>query len=444
MAKLKSLTDLRFYPPFPPFNSLCSGLRRFRVAPVALLLAVGVGWSATAASAQAVNFGSVNVCPSGATTPAPCNKTLAVSFTVPASGTLGTPEVFTQGAPNLDFTLASGSTCTGTVTEGATCAVNVTFTPLAPGQRKGGVQLVDGSGNVLANTYIYGTGVGPAIAFSPSPLTILESGFDGAAAVAVDASGNVYVADYRTMQLTEILAVNGSIPANFTINTLVSDFITPFGTYLLPAAVAVDGSGNVFVEDGERTGVYEILAVNGSVPANPTINAVAGAFGALAVDGSGNVFTEDDRNDVLEILAVNGSIPANPTINTVVRGLVNLQGLAVDAGGNVFVAEIADDDQVSVVQEILAVNGSIPANPTINTLGSGFDLPDDVAVDASGNVFVTDRGSDQVKELLAVNGSIPANPTINILSSFSVQDTPGALAVDGRETSSSAATTVLR
>jgi hypothetical protein len=121
----------------PAFNFLCNGLRRFRVAPAALLLAVGVGWSAPAASAQAINFGSVNVCPSGATTPAPCSKTLAVSFTVPASGTLGTPKVFTQGSPNLDFTLASGSTCVGTVTEGAICEVNVTFTPLAPGQGKG-------------------------------------------------------------------------------------------------------------------------------------------------------------------------------------------------------------------------------------------------------------------------------------------------------------------
>ena len=75
MANLKCPTDLRFSTPFSPFNPFCSGLRRFRVAPVALLLAVGVGWSAPTASAQAVNFGSVNVCPSGATTPAPCSGT---------------------------------------------------------------------------------------------------------------------------------------------------------------------------------------------------------------------------------------------------------------------------------------------------------------------------------------------------------------------------------
>ncbi len=433
MAKLKSLTDLRFYPPFSPFNSLCSGLRRFHVAPLALLLAVGVGWSAPAASAQAVNFGSVNVCPSGATTPAPCNKTLAVSFTVPASGTLGTPEVFTQGAPNLDFTLASGSTCVGTVTKGASCVVNVTFTPLAPGQRKGGVQLVDGSGNVLANAYIYGTGVGPAIAFSPSAQTTLSSDFESPYGVAVDASSNLYITDFTYNGVYEILAVNGSIPANPTVRG-VATIGSPYG-------VAVDGSGNLFVA---TTGiycpypsgypVYEILAVNGSIPANPTINTLGGFHTphGVAVDGSGNVFIADDggcgsnaASPVDEILAVNGGIPANPTINTLASGFFTLNTAAVDGSGNVFV-----DDYVTV-REILAVNGSIPANPTINTLfnADGGDT-DGMAVDGTGNVFIADDADNTVYEILAVNGSIPANPTTtNLISSF---HSPGALAVDGR------------
>ena len=58
----------------------------------------------------AVNFGNVNVCPTGQITPAPCSQTLTLNYNVGATTTFGTTSVFTQGAPNLDFTLGSGST----------------------------------------------------------------------------------------------------------------------------------------------------------------------------------------------------------------------------------------------------------------------------------------------------------------------------------------------
>ncbi len=75
--------------------------------------------------------------------------------------------MLTGGKPNLDFTLASASTCTGAVTAGSTCAVQVNFTPLVAGARNGAIQIVDTSGNVLATTYISGVGVAPQIAFNP-------------------------------------------------------------------------------------------------------------------------------------------------------------------------------------------------------------------------------------------------------------------------------------
>ena len=66
-------------------------------------------------------------------------------------------------------------------------------------------------------------------------------------------------------------------------------------------------------------------------------------------------------------------------------------GLAVDGSGDVFYLEGGD----SAVQEILAVNGSIPANPTIITeagLGIDFVDPTSVTVDGAGDVYVTDAG----------------------------------------------------
>jgi hypothetical protein len=108
---------------------------------------------------QSVNFGSAYLCSPGENVPAPCNQTLSLPFIVTASGALDTPVVLTGGAPDLDFTLAGGSTCTGEVTAGTSCTVNVTFTPTATGVRNGTVEIVDFSGTVIATLPISGIGV---------------------------------------------------------------------------------------------------------------------------------------------------------------------------------------------------------------------------------------------------------------------------------------------
>ncbi len=143
----------------------------------------------------------------------------------------------------------------------------------------------------------------------------------------------------------------------------------------------------------------------------------------LAVDGSGNVYADEFSNSVEEILAVNGSIPLhNPTIKTLASSFAFADGLAVDGNGNVYVA----DDLNNAVYEILAVNGSIPTDPAIKTLSSHFDHPQGVAVDGKGDVYVADQ---RLYEIMAVNGSIPADPTINILASFSSAP-EGSMALD--------------
>jgi sugar lactone lactonase YvrE len=257
---------------------------------------------------------------------------------------------------------------------------------------------------------------GMTFAWAQTTLATTTSAF-GASGVAVDSSGNVFYEDSGNKEVEEIVAVSGSIPANPTIKTVASGFASPAG-------VAVDGSGNVFVSDTEL-GLFEILAVNGVIPANPAINNVDNGqlFSiSVAVDVSGDLFLLSGPYSapVQEVLAVNGSIPDNPTIRTLGSGFSNPFGVAVDGSGNVYVADSGNH----AVKEILAVDGSIPANPTIVTLAPLFNFG--VAVDAKGDVFVTDDYS-LVKEILAVDGSVPANPTIETLGSFSY---PRGVAVD--------------
>jgi sugar lactone lactonase YvrE len=96
----------------------------------------------------------------------------------------------------------------------------------------------------------------------------------------------------------------------------------------------------------------------------------------------------------MQIEAVNGTIPASPTIRTLAT---NIQGdaIAVDGAGNVYVSSSANNE----VQEILAVNGTIPASPGIVTLSESFFNPQGMAIDASGNLYVADTLNNRLAKL---------------------------------------------
>jgi sugar lactone lactonase YvrE len=211
----------------------------------------------------------------------------------------------------------------------------------------------------------------------------LASGFNLPEGVAVDSAGNVYVADALNSEVKEIVAAGGFT----TVKTLGSGFNFPEG-------VAVDGSGNVYVADTGNNAVKEILAAGGFV----TVKTLAAGFSApagVAVDGNGNVFVADQGNKAVQEILVGGGI------TPIGGGFSMPAGVAVDSHGNVFVADQGNNS----VDEILAAGGFV----TVNTLGSGFNAPEAVAVDVSGNVYVADTGSEEIKEILATAPAIVAS-----------------------------------
>jgi len=210
-------TDL--FPTGVPFNMTSIGLTN-NSAFVGFTGATGgsvennniLSWAFTPQS-----FGNVNVCPSGVISPAPCSNTLPVTFSIPANTTIGSLSVVTQGASGLDFSLSSPGTCIGTISTTGLCTVNVTFTPQAPGLRMGAVSLVPpGSPDAapLATALIYGVGQGPAIAFGPGAQTTVNTqgnSLNVPNGVAVDAKGDVFIAQSGNAQVLEVPA-NGGQP----------------------------------------------------------------------------------------------------------------------------------------------------------------------------------------------------------------------------------------
>ncbi len=210
------------------------------------------------------------------TAAASTSASLSIPFTFDTGGSIGAPLVLTQGAVGLDFTDKGTGSCTTngtghTYAAGDTCTVDVVFSPKFAGTRYGAVTLTDASGNTIATGYVYGTGVGPQLIFSPGTQSTLGSGLQYPNGGAVDGSGNVYVADAGHDMVKQIVAVGGVIPASPTINVLGSGFSSP-------QSVAVDGSGNVYVADTYNNAVKEIVAVGGVIPASPTIRTLGSGF----------------------------------------------------------------------------------------------------------------------------------------------------------------------
>jgi len=235
-------------------------------------------------------------------------------------------------------------------------------------------------------TYVIGTAIAAlaptssgvaAAGYSSSPVTI-GSGFNGPEGVAVDASGNVYVADFYNNAVKKI-PTGGGVP------------ITIGSGFLNPAAVAVDVLGNVYVADHGHNLVKEIpLGVGTPVTIGSGFSAPTG----VAVDVLGNVYVADYGNSLVKEIPVGGGTPV--TLGT---GFSLPTGVAVDVAGNVYVA----DQGNNAIQKIPKGGG------TLVTLGSGFSFPNGVAVDAAGNVYVADKNNNAVKEIPLANGG-PLTP----------------------------------
>jgi sugar lactone lactonase YvrE len=329
---------------------------------------------------------------------APCFPTTPVggtslkfsySFAFLVGGSIASPAVLTQGSSKQDYVDAGTGSCT---TNGAShvykpgdsCTVDVIFTPKHAGPRLGSVQLTNTSGALVATALVSGAGMAPQVVFSSNTSQkMLGSGFQSANAVAIDGTGNVFVADTKNNAVKEILAAGGYT----TVKTLGSGFSSP-------SAIAVDGDGNVFVADAGNKAVKEIVSVGGY----KMVNTLGGNFmhpSGVALDGAGNVFVADSGNSTVYEILWGG------LVTELSSSFSSPSGIAVDNNSNVFVADTGNN----AVKEILANGGYA----TVNTLGSGFSAPTGVTVEASGNVLVADTKNNALKEIVAAGGYTTVN-----------------------------------
>jgi DNA-binding beta-propeller fold protein YncE len=281
--------------------------------------------------------------------------------------------------------------------QNGTGSTNVVFTCDAnPGMTR--VATVSISGQSLTVTQAGSTYV------AANPVTTLvASGLTDPIGVAVDSSGNVYIADYGDNAVKEWTVSNNAVA------TLVSSGLNK------PEGVAVDASGNVYIANTGNQAIVEWTPSNSNVTTwVPSVPVGMGGPSDVALDGAGNLYMPYAGDIEGEDVIYKGS-PGNTNVTPLVTGLAAPGGVAVDGAGNVYVTDSYH----------MAIKEWIAGNNTLTTLvGSGLEFPSGVAVDGAGNVYIADSTDKAIKEWT------PAKNSVTTLA-FSGLSYPEGVTVDG-------------
>ncbi|MGB6133436.1 MAG: Ig-like domain repeat protein [Acidobacteriaceae bacterium] len=370
----------------------------------------------------AADLGGVAV---GSTTTTPASIQVAVSD-APA---VIKAQVVEAGVSQPDFAVVSGGTCAEQAVHGVNtgCTVDVAFTPHSAGSISAKLLLTDLKGNVLASMPLHGTGTSAAVQVEGGAQSAVGAGLKTPNQVAVDAAGNVYVADPGLGAVEEYPQGSGATAATVTVGTGLT----------APTGVAVDGAGDVFIADSGT--VYEVpegpsgLNTAGQI----TLKTGLGSNLKLAVDGWDNLYIADpDNHRVVQLSNLGGTLGPLAQSEIDITGLNAPSAIAVDSSGNLYIADGSSLDEVPV-------GGTTPT-----TLLSSLDNATGLSVDASGAVYIAETGgtiripnesgtlnmADQTP--IAANVSTPASVALDALGDVYVVD---GTALNVNVTSASAA-----
>lgn len=245
--------------------------------------------------------------------------------------------------------------------------------------------------------------------------------FGNIGGIAIDKSGNLFVTD-RT---------NGSV-RKIVIATRAVTTVVATGTFKNPVGIAVDSSGNLYVAD---TGNFVIRKISGG-----TVSTLAGTVGTqgfadgagtsatfglpngIAVDSSGNVYVVDTIYNKIRKITAGGTVSTyagQPGSQAPVDGSLSAArfyvpfGIAIDAAGNIFVTDTENSHglirEISASGNVTTLAGNTVLSGSTDGTGSNarFYNPYGIAVGSSGTLTIADTGNYTVRQGTALTTATP-------------------------------------
>ena len=298
--------------------------------------------------------------------------------------------------------------------------------------------------------------------------------------VAVDAAGNIFIADTNNSAIREVVKSTGNIMtvAGHGGGPGYGGNGGPATASLLfyPSGVAVDTIGNILIADSYNFEIREVVKSSGNIIAvggndspgyggdgGPAISAEFGLTRGVTLDSTGDIFVADQWNNAIrEVDSTTGKISTvagNGRLSYSGDGglatgaeLGRPSGVAVDSAGDIFILDTAN----LRIREVLKSTGDIitvAGNGTWSYGGYGGDggpatsaqlgFPSGLTVDAAGDIFVADTYNNAIREINASGFSVSVVATVSIaLNSsnhtnavtFAVQGSSEAVTINGATT----------
>ncbi len=245
--------------------------------------------------------------------------------------------------------------------------------------------------------------------------------------IAIGPGGNLYIADSGNNRIREVSGGTiTTIAGNGTAGYSGDGGAATSAELDLPSAVAVDGSGNVYIADTDNqrirkvstSGTITTVAGDGvqgfSGDGGPATSAELDTPTGIAVDASGDLYIADSHNNRIRkvsngtITTVAGSGPvtfaggfSGDGGSATAAQLAHPTGVAVDSAGNIYIADTNNNRLREVGNGSIA---TVAANGEQGFGGNGgaatsalLNSPSDVALNASGDAVVADPRGERVR-----------------------------------------------
>jgi trimeric autotransporter adhesin len=268
--------------------------------------------------------------------------------------------------------------------------------------------------------------------------------FNGPIGVAVDSSGDIYIADAANSRVREVIASTGiisTVAGNGTAGYTGDGGAATSARLESIFGIGLDASGNLYIVDSNDGVVREVSASTGIIftvagggvgcsgqtnppyDGCPATEALLAGPAGVALDGSGNLYIADEGDQRIRMVSASTGY-----ISTVAgAGTAGYSGdggpassakfnapaaVAVDGSGNIYVVDMNNQ----VIREVSASTGyisTVAGNGTAGFSGDGgaatsaeLRYPSGVAVDSSGNIYIADNYNHRIRKVTVSTGDI--------------------------------------